>query len=127
MKHTTRVTLVFAVMTIIWGAVALATLAQAKKPNILVIFGDDVGYWNVSAYNHGMIGYRTPNIDRLAKQGALHRLLRAAELHGGARGVYHRPEPDSHRADQGRAARLARWVFRSRTQRSPNCSSRSDT
>jgi len=45
--------------------------AQAKKPNILVIFGDDVGYWNVSAYNRGMIGYRTPNIDRLAKEGAL--------------------------------------------------------
>ncbi len=45
--------------------------AQTKKPNILVIFGDDVGYWNISAYNHGMMGYRTPNIDRLAKQGAL--------------------------------------------------------
>ncbi|HET6541095.1 MAG TPA: arylsulfatase [Chryseolinea sp.] len=46
-------------------------LAQAKKPNILVIFGDDIGYWNVSAYNHGMMGYRTPNIDRIAKEGAL--------------------------------------------------------
>ena len=45
--------------------------AQAKKPNILVIFGDDVGYWNVSAYNQGMIGYKTPNIDRIAKEGAL--------------------------------------------------------
>jgi arylsulfatase A-like enzyme len=43
----------------------------ATKPNIRVIFGDDVGYWNVSAYNCGMIGYRTPNIDRLAKEGAL--------------------------------------------------------
>lgn len=46
-------------------------LAQASKPNILVIFGDDVGYWNVSAYNRGMMGYRTPNIDRLAKEGAI--------------------------------------------------------
>ena len=35
-------------------------VAQAKKPNILVIFGDDIGYWNVSAYNRGMMGYRTP-------------------------------------------------------------------
>jgi arylsulfatase len=42
-----------------------------KKPNILVIFGDDIGYWNVSAYNLGVMGYRTPNIDRLAKEGAL--------------------------------------------------------
>jgi len=43
--------------------------AQAKKPNILVIFGDDIGYWNISADNHGMMGYRTPNIDRIAKEG----------------------------------------------------------
>ncbi len=42
-----------------------------KQPNILVIFGDDIGFWNVSAYNRGMLGYRTPNIDRLAKQGAI--------------------------------------------------------
>jgi len=46
-------------------------LAQAKKPNILVIFGDDIGYWNVSAYNRGMMGYRTPNIDRIAREGAI--------------------------------------------------------
>jgi arylsulfatase len=43
----------------------------AKKPNILVIWGDDIGYWNISAYNQGMMGYRTPNIDRIAKEGAL--------------------------------------------------------
>ncbi|MCY1035027.1 arylsulfatase [Corallococcus sp. BB11-1] len=42
-----------------------------KQPNILVIFGDDIGYWNLSAYNLGAMGYRTPNIDRLAKEGAL--------------------------------------------------------
>jgi arylsulfatase len=41
-----------------------------KKPNILVIFGDDVGMWNVGAYTHGMMG-RTPNIDRIAKEGML--------------------------------------------------------
>jgi arylsulfatase A-like enzyme len=42
-----------------------------KKPNILVIMGDDIGYSNLSVYSHGMLGYRTPNIDRLAKEGAL--------------------------------------------------------
>src|SRR5215472_13828983 len=45
-------------------------LAQ-QKPNILVIWGDDVGYWNIGAYNQGMMGYRTPNIDRIAKEGAI--------------------------------------------------------
>jgi arylsulfatase A-like enzyme len=45
--------------------------AAKDKPNILVIWGDDVGYWNVSAYNQGMMGYQTPNIDSVAKEGAL--------------------------------------------------------
>jgi arylsulfatase A-like enzyme len=63
------------------AASALATLAlvgaagaaeaQAQKPNILVIMGDDIGYWNISAYNRGMMGYRTPNIDRIASEGAI--------------------------------------------------------
>ena len=45
-------------------------LAQ-DKPNILVIWGDDIGIDNVSAYNLGMMGYQTPNIDRIAREGAL--------------------------------------------------------
>jgi len=44
--------------------------AQQKKPNILVIFGDDIGMWNVGAYTHGMMG-RTPNIDSIARSGIL--------------------------------------------------------
>ena len=46
-----------------------AALAEAAKPNILVIFGDDIGYWNLSYNNDGMMGYRTPNIDRIANEG----------------------------------------------------------
>jgi arylsulfatase A-like enzyme len=42
-----------------------------KKPNILVIMGDDIGQTNVSAYTHGLMGYRTPNIDRIAKEGMM--------------------------------------------------------
>jgi len=42
-----------------------------KKPNILIIWGDDIGWWNVSAYNMGMMGYKTPNIDRIAREGAI--------------------------------------------------------
>ncbi len=41
-----------------------------KKPNILVIWGDDIGMWNVGAYTHGMMG-RTPNIDSIAKDGCI--------------------------------------------------------
>lgn len=41
-----------------------------KKPNILVIFGDDIGWWNPSCYHQGVMGYRTPNIDRIAAEGA---------------------------------------------------------
>jgi len=44
---------------------------KSKKPNILVIMGDDIGYWNVSAHNRGMMGYQTPNIDRIANEGML--------------------------------------------------------
>ncbi len=44
---------------------------DSDRPNILVIFGDDVGITNVSAYGHGVMGYRTPGIDRLAREGAL--------------------------------------------------------
>ncbi len=42
-----------------------------KQPNILIIWGDDIGWFNISAYNLGIMGYRTPNIDRIAKEGAL--------------------------------------------------------
>jgi arylsulfatase len=42
-----------------------------KKPNVLVIFGDDIGLTNISAYGHGVMGYRTPNIDRIAREGIL--------------------------------------------------------
>ena len=46
-------------------------MAKTSKPNILIIWGDDIGWFNVSAYNHGIMGYRTPNIDRIAREGAM--------------------------------------------------------
>jgi arylsulfatase len=55
------------------AATQAATQAPAagRKPNILVIFGDDIGIPQISAYTMGLMGYRTPNIDRIAKEGAL--------------------------------------------------------
>ncbi len=60
---------VFAIFLIAWSAVP--SFAQEAKPNIIVIFGDDVGMYNISAYHRGMMGGRTPNIDRIANEGAL--------------------------------------------------------
>ncbi len=54
-----------------------AAVAQQQPPNILVIMGDDIGYWNISAYNRGQMGYRTPNIDRIAKRGCRKRTPRS--------------------------------------------------
>ena len=55
---------------IIVVVVSLATLSAAQdKPNILVIWGDDIGISNISHNNDGMVGYMTPNIDRIAKEG----------------------------------------------------------
>src|SRR5262245_20563848 len=44
---------------------------SGRKPNILVIFGDDIGQTNISAYSFGVMGYRTPNIDRIAREGMM--------------------------------------------------------
>jgi len=72
MKWIERVSLVLAtVFTVVGLAVAPAAFAQQKKPNIVVIMADDVGIWNISAYHRGMMGGRTPNIDRIAAEGAL--------------------------------------------------------
>src|SRR5262249_51778316 len=51
--------------------VAAASQESAKKPNILVIWGDDIGQSNISAYSHGLMGYKTPNIDRIAREGMM--------------------------------------------------------
>jgi arylsulfatase len=50
---------------------AMAFAALQKKPNIVIIWGDDIGQSNVSAYSHGVMGYKTPNIDRVAREGMM--------------------------------------------------------
>ena len=66
-----KILLVFAIPMIALCLSAGAAYAANKKPNILVIWGDDIGHDNISAYHRGMLGGRTPNIDRIAKEGAL--------------------------------------------------------
>ncbi len=63
-----KVALAFGVVSMSMSAIATT---NPDKPNVLAIWGDDIGIYNISAYNHGMMGYQTPNIDRLANEGAL--------------------------------------------------------
>src|SRR5262245_33181718 len=70
--HLLRIVVASAVL--LFGAAAGAqepAAAAPKKPNILVIWGDDIGWFNPSAYNRGVMGYKTPNIDKIAAEGAL--------------------------------------------------------
>ncbi|MBW2630065.1 MAG: sulfatase-like hydrolase/transferase, partial [Deltaproteobacteria bacterium] len=71
----TRATWFTALLTIALVASAMPAAAEdsskEKKPNILVIWGDDIGQSNISAYTMGVVGYRTPNIDRVAAEGMI--------------------------------------------------------
>ena len=58
-------------IAIICALLLVAAVSAAEKPNIVVIMGDDIGWFNVSKYNNGVMGYKTPNIDRIAREGAL--------------------------------------------------------
>ena len=70
-----------------------------KKPNILVIWGDDIGITNLSCYSDGLMGYRTPNIDRIAKEGMTFTDSYGEQsLHRRPRILHHRAERLSHRA-----------------------------
>src|SRR5262249_40919646 len=79
--------------------------AQQAKPNILVIMGDDIGYWNISAYNRGLMGYRTPNIDCLADEGAIFTDYYGQQsCTAGRAAFHHRPESIAHGVAEGGAA-----------------------
>ena len=72
MKRIGKLILSVAALVVVLGPLlAPRASGQAKKPNIVVIMSDDVGIWNISAYHRGMMGGRTPNIDRIASEGAL--------------------------------------------------------
>jgi arylsulfatase A-like enzyme len=63
--------LAVAVAALSFVLTAPAAFAADKKPNILVIMGDDIGMWNIGAYHRGMMAGRTPNLDKIAKEGML--------------------------------------------------------
>jgi arylsulfatase len=61
---------IFAAVALI-AFVSAPVLAAEKKPNIIMVMGDDIGIWNIGAYHRGMMAGRTPNIDKLAREGAI--------------------------------------------------------
>ena len=76
MHQPKRLNLTIAALIAVFGLVlsgpaTTPAMAQTKKPNILVIWGDDIGLTNISAYTMGLVGYRTPNIDRIAREGMI--------------------------------------------------------
>jgi len=58
-------------LAVAFAAISASAAHAQDRPNVLVIWGDDIGWSNVSAYNHGMMGYHTPNIDRIGDEGAM--------------------------------------------------------
>ena len=68
-KSETTLPRTMVILTLVFAASPAS--AQARKPNILVIMGDDIGWHNTSIYNRGDMGYQTPNIDRIGKEGAM--------------------------------------------------------
>ena len=115
--------------TLLVGAVAVLTLAatplaaqDAARPNILVIWGDDIGWYNVSAYNLGVMGYQTPNIDRIAREGALFTDWYGQQSCTAGRAAFITGSAGAHRSDQGRPVRGRSGPPGRRIRRSPGCS-----
>ncbi len=75
LRHMLKRKVVTALSAAVSGWLALSPVAHAadttRPPNILVVFGDDIGQTNISAYGQGVVGYQTPNIDRLAHEGMM--------------------------------------------------------
>ena len=70
MKHIMKVcSMLFAILAVL--ALVAGRAEASDKPNIVIIWGDDIGQSNISAYTKGLMGYQTPNIDRIAKEGVM--------------------------------------------------------
>ena len=96
-----------ALMVLLCSLFALMpSYAADQKPNILVIWGDDIGTWNISHNNRGMMGYKTPNIDRIANEGVGFTDYYAQQSCTAGRAAFISGSvPGPHRHDQGRHAR----------------------
>jgi len=60
-----------AIAWLLLGSTMVMAAGGNNRPNIVVIWGDDIGIWNISTYTRGIMGYQTPNIDRIASEGVI--------------------------------------------------------
>jgi hypothetical protein len=93
------------------------------KPNILVVMGDDIGYWNISAYNRGMMGYRTPNIDRISNEGAIFTDYYGQQSRTAGRAAFITGQTPMRTGLLKVGLPAAKEGCRTKIRRSPNCSS----
>ena len=98
--------IVFAVMVVMLAFITGPAFAADKKPNIVVIMGDDIGITNIGVYGHGMMAGKTPNLDKFAKEGMLFTDYYAeASCTAGRANFHHRRAANPHRHDHGRPGR----------------------
>ena len=103
-----RLTLIPLVLLLLAAIVVpRAAFAQAKKPNILIIWGDDIGIANVSAYSDGVWDLKRPNRSHCKGGHPIPPVLRRTKLHCRTRGVSHRSTRDSHRPNESWLPRRA--------------------
>ena len=95
-----------------------------ERPNIVVIWGDDIGWYNVSAYNLGVVGYRTPNIDRIAREGGLFTDWYGQQSCTAGRAAFITGQSPIRTGLTRSGCRGRTSVCSRRTRRSPSCSSR---
>ena len=95
-----------------------------ERPNIVVIWGDDIGWYNVSAYNLGVMGYRTPNIDRIAREGGLFTDWYGQQSCTAGRAAFITGQSPIRTGSPRSGCRVLTSVCSPRTRRSPSCSSR---
>jgi arylsulfatase A-like enzyme len=91
-----------------------------QKPNILVIWGDDIGMQNLSCYGHGMMGYETPSIDRLAKEGMMFTDAYGEQSCTAGRASFITGQ-SGYRASRKLGCRVRRLGYKRRIPRLPNC------
>jgi arylsulfatase A-like enzyme len=95
----------------------------AKKPNILILWGDDIGIWNISKFSNGMMGYRTTNIDRVANEGVLFTDYYSQQSCTAGRACFIAGQNPIRTGLTKVGMPGARSAFKRKTQRSPSCSS----
>ena len=94
-------------------------MAAEKKPNILVMWGDDIGMWNLSCYSNGMMGYRTPNIDRIANEGMMFTDCYGEQSCTAGRSAFITGQSVSALASPRSGCPVRIWASRPKTSRSP--------